>query len=173
MLPGSQQLTSTLKSQEMTKMLKKIEVCCLVLFSLLEIRMSIESWLIVVRCWHSGRTTSVIFFGHDCIIYELGLGLFTKQNLVWIRLPKQCARSTKKSNWFFNALFCSSSQFLMSPVYPKYYVGGRRCRWTLRADPGQRIQLRFLDIREDSSQKILECCSHQTPEPIRTWNSMI
>ena len=41
----------------------------------------------------------------------------------------------------------------MSPVYPKYYVGGRRCRWTLRADPGQRIQLRFLDIslREEIS----------------------
>ena len=41
----------------------------------------------------------------------------------------------------------------MSPVYPKYYVGGRRCKWTLRADPGQRIQLRFLDIslREEMS----------------------
>ena len=50
--------------------------------------------------------------------------------------------------------YFSSSQFLMSPVYPKYYVGGRRCKWTLRSDPGQRIQLRFLDIslREEVSQ---------------------
>ncbi len=31
-------------------------------------------------------------------------------------------------------------------MYPKYYVGGRRCRWQLRAEPGQRIQLRFLDV---------------------------
>ena len=41
----------------------------------------------------------------------------------------------------------------MSPVYPKYYVGGRRCKWVLRAEAGQRIQLRFLDIslREEES----------------------
>ncbi len=47
----------------------------------------------------------------------------------------------------------------MSPVYPKYYVGGRRCKWTLRADPGQRVQLRFLDIslREQSSRSEPEC----------------
>lgn len=53
----------------------------------------------------------------------------------------------------------SSSQFLLSPVYPKYYVGGRKCRWTLRADPGQRIQLRFLDIslRERLSSSEPEC----------------
>ncbi len=38
------------------------------------------------------------------------------------------------------------SRFLSSPVYPKYYVGGRRCRWKLRAEPGQRIQLRLLDV---------------------------
>lgn len=47
----------------------------------------------------------------------------------------------------------------MSPVYPKYYVGGRRCKWTLKADPGQRIQLRFLDIslREEVSQSQPQC----------------
>ena len=48
----------------------------------------------------------------------------------------------------------SSSQFLMSPVYPKYYAGGRNCKWILRAEAGQRVQLRFLDIslREEVSQ---------------------
>ena len=57
--------------------------------------------------------------------------------------------------------FFSSSQFLMSPVYPKYYVGGRRCKWILRADPGQRIQLRFLDIslREEVSQSSHPQCT--------------
>jgi len=57
--------------------------------------------------------------------------------------------------------FSSSSQFLMSPVYPKYYVGGRRCKWTLRSDPGQRIQLRFLDIslREEVSQSSHPQCA--------------
>ena len=49
----------------------------------------------------------------------------------------------------------------MSPVYPKYYVGGRRCKWTLRSDPGQRIQLRFLDIslREEVSQSSHPQCA--------------
>ena len=49
----------------------------------------------------------------------------------------------------------------MSPVYPKYYVGGRRCKWILRADPGQRIQLRFLDIslREEVSQSSHPQCT--------------
>ena len=57
--------------------------------------------------------------------------------------------------------YFSSSQFLMSPVYPKYYVGGRRCKWTLRSDPGQRIQLRFLDIslREEVSQSSHPQCA--------------
>jgi hypothetical protein len=52
-----------------------------------------------------------------------------------------------------------NSEFLMSPVYPKYYVGGRRCAWSLRAEPGQRIQLRFLDIslRERQSSTDPEC----------------
>ncbi len=46
-------------------------------------------------------------------------------------------------------------------MYPKYYVGGRRCKWTLRADPGQRIQLRFLDIslREEVSQRSHSQCT--------------
>ena len=53
----------------------------------------------------------------------------------------------------------TSSQFLMSPVYPKYYAGGKKCRWSLRAEPGQRIQLRFLDIslREGLSSRDPEC----------------
>ena len=61
----------------------------------------------------------------------------------------------------FFLFYFSSSQFLMSPVYPKYYVGGRRCKWTLRSDPGQRIQLRFLDIslREEVSQSSHPQCA--------------
>ena len=43
--------------------------------------------------------------------------------------------------------FCSNpSGFLMSPAYPKYYKGGRKCKWSLRVDPGQRIQVRLLDV---------------------------
>ena len=44
-------------------------------------------------------------------------------------------------------------------VYPKYYSGGKKCRWSLRAEPGQRIQLRFLDIslREGLSSRDPEC----------------
>lgn len=38
------------------------------------------------------------------------------------------------------------SGFLMSPAYPKYYKGGRKCKWSLRVDPGQRIQVRLLDV---------------------------
>ena len=34
----------------------------------------------------------------------------------------------------------------MSPAYPKYYKGGRKCKWSLRVDPGQRIQVRLLDV---------------------------
>ena len=71
-----------------------------------------------------------------------------------------------QTNGFFHLFFSclhafSSSQFLMSPVYPKYYVGGRRCKWTLRSDPGQRIQLRFLDIslREEVSQSSHPQCA--------------
>ena len=46
-------------------------------------------------------------------------------------------------------------------MVPKYYVGGRRCKWTLRSDPGQRIQLRFLDIslREEVSQSSHPQCA--------------
>ena len=52
-----------------------------------------------------------------------------------------------------------SGEFLMSPVYPKYYIGGRNCHWLLKAMPGQRIQLRFLDIslRERMSSTDPEC----------------
>ena len=38
------------------------------------------------------------------------------------------------------------SGFLMSPAYPKYYKGGRKCKWSLKVDPGQRIQVRLLDV---------------------------
>lgn len=34
----------------------------------------------------------------------------------------------------------------MSPAYPKYYKGGRKCKWSLKVDPGQRIQVRLLDV---------------------------
>ena len=34
----------------------------------------------------------------------------------------------------------------MSPAYPKYYKGGRKCKWLLKVDPGQRIQVRLLDV---------------------------
>jgi hypothetical protein len=58
-----------------------------------------------------------------------------------------------------NVVLGTTSQFLMSPVYPKYYAGGKKCRWSLRAEPGQRIQLRFLDIslREGLSSRDPEC----------------
>ena len=41
----------------------------------------------------------------------------------------------------------------MSPAYPKYYKGGRRCKWSLIVDHGQRIQVRLLDVslREEGS----------------------
>ncbi len=55
---------------------------------------------------------------------------------------RQCARSPVT----VRAPPEGDSHFLLSPVYPKYLVGGRRCRWTLRAEPGQRIQLRLLDV---------------------------
>ena len=38
-----------------------------------------------------------------------------------------------------------TSQFLASPAYPKYYKGGRQCRWSLRTEPGQRIQVNLPD----------------------------
>ena len=49
----------------------------------------------------------------------------------------------------------------MSPVYPKYYAGGRNCKWILRAEAGQRVQLRFLDIslREEVSQSSHPQCT--------------
>ena len=49
----------------------------------------------------------------------------------------------------------------MSPVYPKYYAGGRKCKWVLRAEAGQRVQLRFLDIslREEVSQSSHPRCT--------------
>ena len=57
----------------------------------------------------------------------------------------------------------------MSPVYPKYYVGGRRCKWTLRSDPGQRIQLRLLDIslREEVGSQSSHSSSSQCADSIR------
>ena len=58
-------------------------------------------------------------------------------------------------------LYFSSSQFLTSPDYPKYFKSGLRCKWTLRANPGQRIQLRFMDIslREEVSQSSHPQCT--------------
>ncbi|TRY79437.1 hypothetical protein TCAL_13183 [Tigriopus californicus] len=52
-----------------------------------------------------------------------------------------------------------ASEYITSPMYPKYYVGGRSCKWSIRAEPGQRIQLRFLDIslRERVSSTDPEC----------------
>lgn len=49
----------------------------------------------------------------------------------------------------------------MTPVYPKYYAGGRNCKWILRAEAGQRVQLRFLDIslREEVSQSSHPQCT--------------
>ena len=43
-------------------------------------------------------------------------------------------------------LYSNPSGFLMSPAYPKYYKGGRKCKWSLKVDPGQRIQVRLLDV---------------------------
>ena len=45
-------------------------------------------------------------------------------------------------------------------MYPKYYSGGRRCNWILRAAEGQRIQLRFLDIslrEEENNRRHPQC----------------
>ena len=52
-----------------------------------------------------------------------------------------------------------ASQFLASPAYPKYYKGGRQCRWSLRSEPGQRIQVRVVDVslKEASSSSDTEC----------------
>ena len=38
------------------------------------------------------------------------------------------------------------ANFSLPLLIPKYYKGGRQCRWTLRSEPGQRIQLRVLDV---------------------------
>ena len=50
---------------------------------------------------------------------------------------------------------------MTSPDYPKYFKSGLRCKWTLRVDPGQRIQLRFMDIslREEVSQSSHPQCT--------------
>ena len=76
---------------------------------------------------------------------------------------KKCHQKIEIAEWIWNVFFpyFSSSQFLMTPVYPKYYAGGRNCKWILRAEAGQRVQLRFLDIslREEVSQSSHPQCT--------------
>ncbi|KAL0273476.1 UNVERIFIED_CONTAM: hypothetical protein PYX00_006131 [Menopon gallinae] len=36
--------------------------------------------------------------------------------------------------------------FIQSPGYPRFYIGERTCRWTLRARPSQTVKVKFLDI---------------------------
>ena len=45
-----------------------------------------------------------------------------------------------------NLIPVTEGGFIKSREYPKYYSGGKRCVWSLRAEPGQRIFLRFIDI---------------------------
>ena len=72
---------------------------------------------------------------------------------------RTCGANSRDLSSRIKASKDGESQFLMSPVYPKYYFGGRKCKWSLRAEPGQRIQLRFLDIslRERMSSSDPEC----------------
>ena len=37
--------------------------------------------------------------------------------------------------------------YIVSGVYPKYYIGGRSCTWTLTATPPQQLELRLLDLQ--------------------------
>ena len=40
----------------------------------------------------------------------------------------------------------SGEGFISSPGYPRYYLGGRECVWSIVADPGQRIRLEVVDL---------------------------
>jgi hypothetical protein len=39
-----------------------------------------------------------------------------------------------------------SPGYLTSPGYPKYYLGGRECVWSLQAAAGQTISIQLLDV---------------------------
>ena len=40
----------------------------------------------------------------------------------------------------------SGEGYISSPGYPRYYLGGRECVWTIMADQGQRIELEVVDL---------------------------
>ena len=40
----------------------------------------------------------------------------------------------------------SGEGFISSPGYPRYYLGGRECVWTIQAEQGQRIELEVVDL---------------------------
>ena len=40
----------------------------------------------------------------------------------------------------------SGEGYISSPGYPRYYLGGRECVWTILAEQGQRIELEVVDL---------------------------
>ena len=50
------------------------------------------------------------------------------------------------SSYCGGILTVSAPGYVSSPAYPKYYLGGRDCIWTLTAGKGQRIEVAVLDL---------------------------